>query len=67
MVFRSTATTSLGRYLVLLNTFHGHIPFFKFFLKRQLFKIPITRHAWWALDYPSWTVIPRSFIEKTPI
>jgi 1-acyl-sn-glycerol-3-phosphate acyltransferase len=52
---------------VLLNTFHGHIPFFKFFLKRQLFKIPITRHAWWALDYPSWTVIPRSFIEKTPI
>jgi 1-acyl-sn-glycerol-3-phosphate acyltransferase len=52
--------------LVLLNTFHGHIPFFKFFLKRQLFKIPILGTAWWALDYPFMDRHSKEFIEKNP-
>jgi len=52
--------------LVLLITFHGHIPFFKFFLKRQLFWVPILGTAWWALDYPFMERFSREFLEKNP-
>ncbi|HPC48246.1 MAG TPA: acyltransferase [Deltaproteobacteria bacterium] len=52
--------------LVLLITFHGHIPFFKFFLKRELFKIPILGTAWWALDYPFMERYSKEFLEKNP-
>ena len=38
--------------LVLQRVFHGHIPFLKFFLKRELIWVPVIGFAWWALDFP---------------
>lgn len=38
--------------LVLQSVFRGHIPFLKFFLKRELLYIPVIGLAWWALDFP---------------
>lgn len=38
--------------LVLQKIFHGHIPFLKFFLKRELIYVPVIGLAWWALDFP---------------
>jgi 1-acyl-sn-glycerol-3-phosphate acyltransferase len=38
--------------LVLQCVFHGHIPFLKFFLKRELIWVPVIGWAWWALDFP---------------
>lgn len=52
--------------LVLLVTFHGRIPFFKFFLKKELFWIPLLGTAWWALDYPFMRRYSKSFLERNP-
>jgi 1-acyl-sn-glycerol-3-phosphate acyltransferase len=52
--------------LVLLVTFHGHIPFFKFFLKKQLIRVPLLGTAWWALDYPFMERFSKNFLEKNP-
>ena len=52
--------------LVLLVTFHGHIPFFKFFLKKQLIRVPLLGTAWWALDYPFMERFSKDFLEKNP-
>jgi 1-acyl-sn-glycerol-3-phosphate acyltransferase len=38
--------------LVLQRIFHRHIPFLKFFLKRELIWVPVIGLAWWALDFP---------------
>jgi 1-acyl-sn-glycerol-3-phosphate acyltransferase len=38
--------------LVLQRIFHGHAPFLKFFLKRELIWVPVIGLAWWALDFP---------------
>jgi 1-acyl-sn-glycerol-3-phosphate acyltransferase len=38
--------------LILQRIFQGHIPFLKFFLKRELIYVPIIGMAWWALDFP---------------
>ena len=38
--------------LVLQRTFHGRVPFLKFFLKRELIWVPVIGLAWWALDFP---------------
>ena len=38
--------------LVLQHVFHGHVPFLKFFLKRELIWVPVIGLAWWALDFP---------------
>ncbi len=52
--------------LVLLVTFHGHIPFFKFFLKKQLLWVPLLGTSWWALDYPFMERYTRDFLERHP-
>jgi len=52
--------------LVLLITFHGHIPFFKFFLKKQLFWVPLLGTSWWALDYPYMERFSKEFLELNP-
>lgn len=39
--------------LVLQKVFTNRIPFLKFFLKQQLFYIPLLGIVWWALDFPS--------------
>lgn len=38
--------------LLLQRSFHGHIPFLKFFLKQSLIYVPVIGLAWWALDFP---------------
>jgi len=38
--------------LVLQHVFNRRIPFLKFFLKKELFWVPLLGLAWWALDYP---------------
>ncbi len=38
--------------LVLQRVFNRRIPFLRFFLKRQLFWVPVLGLAWWALDFP---------------
>ena len=38
--------------LVLQKMFNRRIPFMRFFLKRQLFWVPLLGLAWWALDFP---------------
>jgi 1-acyl-sn-glycerol-3-phosphate acyltransferase len=38
--------------LVMQKIFYRKIPFLKFFLKKELFWVPILGLAWWALDYP---------------
>ena len=38
--------------LVMQRIFFRKIPFLKFFLKKELFWVPVLGLAWWALDYP---------------
>ena len=38
--------------LVLQRIFHRKIPFLKFFIKKELFWLPILGLAWWAMDFP---------------
>ena len=38
--------------LVLQYVFNRRIPVLRFFLKRQLFWVPLLGLAWWALDFP---------------
>ena len=38
--------------LVLQKLFNRRIPLLRFFLKRQLFWVPVLGLAWWALDFP---------------
>lgn len=52
--------------VVLQKIFHGKIPFLKFFLKKELIKVPILGLAWWALDFPFMKRYSRSFLEKNP-
>jgi 1-acyl-sn-glycerol-3-phosphate acyltransferase len=52
--------------LVLFRAFTGHIPFFKFFLKKELFWVPLLGISWWALDFPIMKRYSRRFLEKNP-
>lgn len=38
--------------LVLQKVFHRRVPMLKFFIKRELFYVPVMGLAWWALDFP---------------
>ncbi|WP_018609320.1 acyltransferase [Uliginosibacterium gangwonense] len=38
--------------VILQRVLQGHIPFLKFFLKRELIYVPVIGFAWWALDFP---------------
>ena len=67
-----------GHYLVLANhqswvdivvlqkAFNRRIPFLRFFLKRQLFWVPVLGLCWWALDFPFMGRYTRRQIEKNP-
>jgi len=67
-----------GHYLVLANhqswvdivvlqkVFNRRIPFLRFFLKRQLFWVPVLGLCWWALDFPFMGRYTRREIEKNP-
>ncbi len=52
--------------LVLFFTFHGYVPFLKFFLKKELFKVPVMGTAWWALDYPFMERFSKEYLKKNP-
>ncbi len=38
--------------LVMQHLLNRHIPLLKFFIKRELIKVPFMGFAWWALDFP---------------
>ncbi len=52
--------------LVLQKVFNRRIPFLRFFLKRQLFWVPVLGLAWWALDFPFMGRYTRKQIAKNP-
>lgn len=52
--------------LILLDLFHGRIPFPRFFLKRELVWLPLVGAACWALDMPFMRRHPREAIEANP-
>lgn len=79
--FRVEMPSSLqpdGHYLVLANhqswvdivvlqkIFNRRIPFLRFFLKRQLFWVPVLGLCWWALDFPFMGRYTRKQIAKNP-
>ena len=67
-----------GHYLVLANhqswvdipvlqaIFNRRIPFLRFFLKSQLFWVPLLGLAWWALDFPFMKRYSKETIAKRP-
>ncbi|HEY0231939.1 MAG TPA: acyltransferase [Dokdonella sp.] len=67
-----------GHYLVLANhqswvdipvlqkLFNRRIPLLRFFLKSQLFWIPVMGLAWWALDFPFMRRYSRETIARRP-
>jgi 1-acyl-sn-glycerol-3-phosphate acyltransferase len=67
-----------GHYLVLANhqswvdivvlqkVFNRRIPFLRFFLKRQLFWVPVLGLCWWAMDFPFMGRYTRQQIAKNP-
>jgi len=52
--------------LALQQVFNRKIPFLKFFLKQQLFWVPVLGLAWWALDFPFMKRYTKSYIKKNP-
>jgi 1-acyl-sn-glycerol-3-phosphate acyltransferase len=68
----------LGHYLVLANhqswvdilvlqkVFNRRAPLMRFFLKRQLFWVPVLGLAWWALDFPFMGRYSRKEIARNP-
>ena len=52
--------------LVLQGVFNRRIPFLKFFLKRQLIRVPVLGLAWWALDFPFMRRHSREYLERHP-
>ncbi len=52
--------------LVLQRIFYRKIPFLKFFLKKELFWVPVLGQAWWALDFPFMKRYSKSVIKRHP-
>ena len=52
--------------LVLQKVFNRRIPLLRFFLKRQLFWVPVLGLAWWALDFPFMGRYNRRQIARNP-
>lgn len=52
--------------VVLQIIFNGKIPLLKFFLKKELIKVPLMGLAWWALDFPFMKRYSADFLAKNP-
>jgi len=52
--------------LVLQRCFNRRIPLLRFFLKRELIRVPFLGMAWWALDFPFVRRHSREELEKRP-
>ncbi|MDQ2069616.1 acyltransferase [Natronospira bacteriovora] len=51
---------------VLLEVFDGRMPFYRFFLKKELIWLPLLGMAFWALEYPFMKRYSRAYLEKHP-
>ncbi|MEE4297419.1 MAG: acyltransferase [Wenzhouxiangella sp.] len=51
---------------VIQKVFNHKVPLLRFFLKSQLFWVPILGLAWWALDYPFMKRYTREQIKRRP-
>lgn len=51
---------------VLLEVFDGRLPFYRFFLKRELMWLPLLGLAFWALEYPFMRRYSKAYLEKYP-
>jgi len=52
--------------LVLAKAFYKKVPFFKFFMKKELIWVPFVGIGCWALDFPFMKRYSREFLEKHP-
>jgi 1-acyl-sn-glycerol-3-phosphate acyltransferase len=52
--------------VILQWLFLGRIPMLKFFLKRELFWVPLLGLAWWALEFPFMQRYSRAVLEQRP-
>ena len=52
--------------LILQKVFNRRIPFMRFFLKQELFWVPMLGLAWWALDFPFMRRHTKSQLQKRP-
>jgi len=52
--------------VVLLFVLNNRIPYFRFFLKRQLAWLPVFNFVWYALDYPYMKRYSKKTLEKRP-
>lgn len=52
--------------LVLQKFMNRRIPLLKFFLKKELSRIPVMGQAWWALDFPFMSRHSKSYLKKHP-
>jgi 1-acyl-sn-glycerol-3-phosphate acyltransferase len=57
---------SLVDIVVLQRVFNRRIPLLKFFLKRELIRVPFLGLAWWALDFPFMKRHTREEMERNP-
>ena len=46
--------------------FNRRLPMVKFFLKRELFWVPLLGLCWWALEFPFMQRYPRAVLEQRP-
>jgi len=52
--------------LVMQHLLNRRIPLLKFFIKRELIKVPLMGLAWWALDYPFLYRHNSEYLKKHP-
>ncbi len=50
----------------LFHILRGKIPLLKFFIKKELARVPIVGQAWWAMDYPFMQRHSPAYIAKHP-
>lgn len=50
----------------LFHVLRGKIPLLKFFIKKELARIPVVGQAWWALDYPFMQRHSPAYVAKHP-
>ncbi len=51
---------------VLFQAYHRKIPLLKFFIKKQMARIPVVGQAWWALDFPFMERHSKAYLKKHP-
>lgn len=51
---------------VMMRVFSRRVPFFRFFLKRQLIWVPVLGPVWWGLDYPFMNRYTTAQLQRNP-